>query len=138
MNKIAELRREIEALEIQKSAKEKELRQLQDAPTSLLGLGASTAIRSTNLRSEEKVALFLDLFGARRDVYAKYWENPGVGTKGYSPAYAYSRGPDAFGRHPIPLEERVAEGHLRGSQEIPVRSCQRRRKLQVHNYASNR
>jgi len=36
--------------------------------------------------TEAKVSLFLSLFGARRDVYARFWENPRTGKKGYSPA----------------------------------------------------
>ena len=34
----------------------------------------------------EKVALFLDLFGTRRSVYPKRWENGKTGKSGYSPA----------------------------------------------------
>jgi hypothetical protein len=34
----------------------------------------------------EKVALFLDLFGTRRSVYPKRWENGKTGRNGYSPA----------------------------------------------------
>jgi superfamily II DNA or RNA helicase len=114
MTKIAELRRQIEALEIQKSAKEKELRQLQDAPTPLLGLGADSAVRSTNLRPEEKVALFLDLFGARRDVYAKLWENNASGKKGYSPAYDIDHRAGAPMKRFLTFDERAVEAHLRG------------------------
>ncbi|MCP4004636.1 MAG: DEAD/DEAH box helicase family protein [bacterium] len=38
--------------------------------------------------SKEKVALFLDLFRGRTDVYPKRWVNTKKGTKGYSPACA--------------------------------------------------
>jgi hypothetical protein len=62
----------------------------------------------------------LELFGARRDVYAKYWENAATGKKGYSPAYANDRGMGAVGRHAIPLDERIIEGDLRGLQDIGV------------------
>jgi len=34
----------------------------------------------------EKIALFLDLFGTRRSVYPKRWENSKTGKNGYSPA----------------------------------------------------
>jgi hypothetical protein len=57
--------------------------------------------QSANLRSGDKIALMLELFGARRDVYAKYWENAATGKKGYSPAYANDRGMGALGRHAI-------------------------------------
>lgn len=36
--------------------------------------------------SQEKIALFLDLFRCREDVYPRYWENASKGTRGYSPA----------------------------------------------------
>ena len=35
---------------------------------------------------EAKIALFLDLFGTRKDVYPKRWENQSTGRSGYSPA----------------------------------------------------
>jgi superfamily II DNA or RNA helicase len=73
MTRIEELRREIEALEIQKRAKEREIRQLQDAPTPSLVFAEGFAGQSANLRSGDKIALMLELFGARRDVYGKYW-----------------------------------------------------------------
>ncbi|MCP3997072.1 MAG: DEAD/DEAH box helicase family protein [bacterium] len=38
--------------------------------------------------SKEKIALFLDLFRGRTDVYPKRWVNTKKGTKGYSPACA--------------------------------------------------
>lgn len=36
----------------------------------------------------EKVALFLDLFGTRRSVFPRRWENGKTGKSGYSPACA--------------------------------------------------
>jgi len=38
--------------------------------------------------NEEKIDLFLSLFGARRSVYPKLWINLKKGLKGYSPAYS--------------------------------------------------
>jgi hypothetical protein len=131
MTKIADLRREIEALEIQKCAKERELRQLQDAPTPLAGLGAGTVIRTANLRPEEKVALFLDLFGARRDVYPKLWENSASGKKGYSPAYEIDHRTGAPVKRFLPLDGRAVEaicaavlklGHMLFGRTIPASS----------------
>jgi len=53
---------------------------------------------------EAKLALFARMFAARRDVYARYWENSRKGTKGWAPVVR-----DAFGkgslweRRPLPL-----------------------------------
>ncbi len=38
------------------------------------------------LSSKQKLALFMDLFRGRTDVYPKRWVNTKKGTKGYSPA----------------------------------------------------
>jgi len=75
LTKVAGLRQEIEALEAQKSAKEQELSQLQLEPNSLFDIVSRADRSSTVLRPEEKIALFLELFGTRRDVYPKFWEN---------------------------------------------------------------
>ena len=68
----------------------------------------------TNASSPEaKLALYLRLFTARRDVYASYWENPHKGTKGWSPVTR-----DRFGkgslwdRRPVPLTPEVVARHL--------------------------
>jgi hypothetical protein len=120
MTKVAELRREIAAIEAQKSEKEQELRQLQEEPESLLDFISRANRPSAVLRPEEKIALFLKLFGARRDVYPKFWENPNLGKKGYSPAYANDRDTGVAGKRFLPLDEHVIEEHLRGHQAIGV------------------
>jgi superfamily II DNA or RNA helicase len=120
MTKVAELRREIAAIEAQKSEKEQELRQLQEEPESLLDFISRANRPSAVLRPEEKIALFLELFGARRDVYPKFWENPNSGKKGYSPAYANDRDTGVAGKRFLPLDEHVIEEHLRGHQAIGV------------------
>ena len=53
-----------------------------------LKLNAKTALATTRApcTPAEKVALFLDLFGTRRSVYPKRWENEKSGKSGYSPA----------------------------------------------------
>ena len=118
--RVAELRREIEALEAQKSAKEQELSKLQLEPSSLFE-GFDRADRSSSaLRPEEKIALFLELFGARRDVYPKFWENLSSGKKGYSPAYINDHMTGGSGKRFLPLDEQVVERHLRGHQAIGV------------------
>ena len=112
MTKAAELRREIAMLEAQKSEKEQELRQLQEEPKPLLDFGSRSGPSLAVLRPEEKIALFFELFGARLDVYPKFWENPSSGKKGYSPAYANG----VAGKRFLPLDEHVIEEHLRGHQ----------------------
>ena len=92
MTKVADLRREIATLEAQKGAKEQELRQLQDEPKLLLDFLGRSDVSSLVLRPEEKIALFLALFGARRDVYPRFWEDSSSGKKGYSPACATGNG----------------------------------------------
>jgi hypothetical protein len=120
LTKVTALRREIAALEAQKSAKEQELRQLQDEPKLLLDFSRGTDRSSVALRPEDKIALFLELFGARCEVYPKFWESSSSGKKGYSPAYSYNRGTSASLKHFLPLDEGVVEGHLRGHQPIGV------------------
>ncbi len=118
-DKIAALRRQIEELQAQKESKEKELEELQSAPLSLLHHGTGGTGRPSPTRAEDKVALFLELFGARRDVYPRYWENAGTGRKGYSPAIDYGQS-GISGKHYLPLDESVVEAHLRGRQAIGV------------------
>ena len=116
--KVAKLRQEIEALEAQKNAKEQELTKLQLEPSSLFE-GFDRADRSSpTLRPEEKIALFLELFGARRDVYPKFWENLSSGKKGYSPEYINDHMAGGSGKRFLPLDEHVIERHLRGQQAI--------------------
>ena len=118
--RVAKLRREIEALDAQKSAKEQELIKLQLEPSSLFE-GSDRADRSSPaLRPEEKIALFLELFGARRDVYPKFWENRSSGKKGYSPAYINDHVAGGSGKRLLPLDDHVIEKHLRGQQAIGV------------------
>ena len=117
--KLAALRQQIEELEAQKAVKEQELRELQNASASLLDCGAIAGERTAPKRAEEKVALFLELFGARRDVYPRYWENATTGRKGYSPAIDYGHS-GISGKRYLPLDERAVETHLRGQQAIGV------------------
>ncbi len=68
----------------------------------------------TNSSSQEaKLALYMRLFAARRDVYARYWENPRKGTKGWSPVTRdpFRRG-TLWDRRPLPLTAEVISAHL--------------------------
>ncbi|HET9650091.1 MAG TPA: DEAD/DEAH box helicase family protein [Microlunatus sp.] len=75
----------------------------------------------TNASSPEaKLALYMRLFSARRDVYALYWENPRKQTKGWSPV---TRDPFRKGslwdRRPLPLTKDVIAAHLhRDTQNV--------------------
>ncbi len=65
-----------------------------------------------------KLALYARLFAARRDVYAKYWENPRKGSKGWSPAVRDRfRGGSVWSRRPLPLTIEVLDEHLRSDNE---------------------
>jgi hypothetical protein len=83
----------------------------------------------------EKVALFLDLFGTRRSVYPKRWENSTTGKSGYSPACdndSWANRQNGICRKPQvkcsqcqhqrfpPLNEQAIESHLRGEQTLGV------------------
>jgi hypothetical protein len=57
----------------------REIRSAEESPELPLGKGTP----GTN---EEKIDLFLSLFGARRSVYPKLWINLKKGSIGYSPA----------------------------------------------------
>ena len=117
---IADLRCDIENLEVQKSLKEQELKKLQARPKSLFEFASHKGDGSVALSLGEKVGLFLELFGARRDVYPKFWENASTGKKGYSPAYKNDRQMGVSGKNFLPLDERAVEEHLRGNQAIGV------------------
>jgi superfamily II DNA or RNA helicase len=117
-SRIEALRREIDELGAQKAAKEKEIRHLQAAPSSLLDKITHESGHSVTLGPKEKIALFLKLFGARRDVYPKLWENNASRKKGYSPAYEIDHRSGAAVKRFLPLDERAVEAHLRGRIEI--------------------
>lgn len=62
---------------------------------------------------EAKLALYVRLFAARRDVYASYWENPRKRTKGWSPVTRDRFGKGSlWGRRPLPLTSEVIAHHL--------------------------
>jgi len=83
----------------------------------------------------EKVALFLDLFGTRRSVFPRRWENGKTGKSGYSPACdndSFANRQSGVCRKPIvkcsecphqrfpSLDERSVEAHLRGEHTLGV------------------
>ena len=81
--------------------------------------------------SQEKVALFLELFRGRTDVYPKRWINAKKGTKGYSPACANEwvggvcekprvRCGECPNQAFIPFTEKTVHDHFRGRHSIGV------------------
>ena len=81
-DRIKEIEAELHDLEARRQgliAEMREIRSAEESPELPLGKGTP----GTN---EEKVDLFLSLFGARRSVYPKLWINLKKGSKGYSPA----------------------------------------------------
>lgn len=69
--------------------------------------------------SEVKLALYARLFAARRDVYARYWENPRICTKGWKPVVRdpFRKG-SVWDRRPLPLTTEVLEAHLRSDDDL--------------------
>ena len=81
-DRIKEIEAELHDLEARRQgliAEMREIRSAEESPELPLGKGTP----GTN---EEKIDLFLSLFGARRSVYPKLWINLKKGSKGYSPA----------------------------------------------------
>ena len=113
----AQLRLEIEELGQRKQVCEERLRQLEQSVTRL-DFSEQSKARSIGFSPTEKVALFLKLFGARRDVYPVLWENAVTRKKGYSPAYDRRQRRGGTGRRFLPLDETVVEAHLRGEITI--------------------
>jgi hypothetical protein len=69
---------------------------------------------------EDKLALYLDLFRARTDVYAVRWDNHRTGASGWMPAVAggWRKSMDRRGATHLPLTPEVVAGHLRGDAFI--------------------
>ena len=82
IDRIKEIGAELQVLEARRQELLAEMREIRSAAESPeLPFGKGTP--GTN---EEKIDLFLSLFGARRSVYPKLWINLKKGSKGYSPA----------------------------------------------------
>jgi superfamily II DNA or RNA helicase len=66
---------------------------------------------------EAKIALYMDLFRCRMDIFATRWESAWRGTSGWSPEYAGGRFQQGFNKRltpKVPLTPQVIEAHLRG------------------------
>jgi len=127
--KIAELRRRVDSLDAEKLVLEKELQRLQRLELPEMEFVAPEPVGPMSLRPHEKIALFLNLFAARRSVFPKLWENVTTGKRGYSPACDNEWRPGICRKPQIKcaecphqrfpaLDERTAEAHLRGLHTI--------------------
>lgn len=69
---------------------------------------------------QAKVTFFRALFGARRDVYAYWWQNQRTGRHGWMPAVAggWRKGQGEEGQRYLPLTEDVVVAHLTGELHL--------------------
>lgn len=130
---LADLRHKLAALTTEMVKTEDELALMEADAQLPLGKAPSTA--KIPRTPAEKIALFVDLFGTRRSVYPKRWENSKTGKSGYSPACdndSFANRQSGICRKPKvkcsecphqrfpPLDERAVESHLRGEQTLGV------------------
>ncbi|MBW7893473.1 MAG: DEAD/DEAH box helicase family protein [Opitutaceae bacterium] len=127
--RVAELRQKLATLAAELVETENEIAALDS--DAVLDLGATQSPQSAPHTPAEKVALFLELFGTRRMVYPKRWENNKTGKNGYSPACdnewraGICQKPKVkcseclHQRFPA-LDEAAIEAHLRGHHTIGV------------------
>lgn len=122
------VRERLSALKAEELTLEEELRTLESGSRQA-PLSFSASSSAMPLLPAEKIALFLDLFGARRSVYPKFWENPKTAKKGYAPACHNEWRPGVCRKPQIkcmdcphqkfpPLDEIAIEAHLRGTHAI--------------------
>lgn len=132
--RLAALRQKLAALTTELVKTEEELTTLEADGQLNLGAPPAAAVQIPRTPAE-KVSLFLDLFGSRRSVYPKRWENHKAGKSGYSPACnndSFANRQSGICRKPKvkcsecphqrfpPLDERAVESHLRGEQTLGV------------------
>jgi hypothetical protein len=81
---LEELRGKLAEARLQALKLEEEIARLEKR--GQLELPSAPVVQKTPQSPAEKVALFLDLFGTRRSVFPKRWENANTGKSGYAPA----------------------------------------------------
>jgi TOTE conflict system, Archaeo-Eukaryotic Primase domain len=104
----------------------------QDTTPAAEQLAAPTPPAMVTMASsvEDKLALYADLFRARTDVYALYWENLRAGTNGWMPAVAgrWRKGMDRRSVRYLPLTRAVIAAHLAENEVfLPFPRCRLRR-----------
>ncbi|BCJ52998.1 DEAD/DEAH box helicase [Actinoplanes sp. NBRC 14428] len=118
-DEFARLRRELERLraENHRLSRLLDLRGQDTAPApEQLAAGATPGPVTMASPVPEKLAFYTSLFRARRDAYAKRWENSRLGTAGWSPAVAggWRKGMDRRTAAYLPLTAEVVAAHLVG------------------------
>jgi superfamily II DNA or RNA helicase len=127
----ADLRRRLAELTAEVLRVEDELDALESEGQLKLSAAASPPLRRPPRTPAEKVSLFLGLFGTRRSVYPKRWENEKTGKNGYSPACDNEWHPGICYKPKVkcaeclhqrfpPLDEKAVEAHLRGTHTLGV------------------
>lgn len=118
----ADLERQVAALRVE-NQRLRNLLKVTDGvepPTEQPTLTPSDPGLVTNSSAPEvKLALYARLFAARRDVYARFWESPRRGTKGWTPVVRDSFGKGSlWDRRPLPLTTEVLAAHLRSDDDL--------------------
>jgi superfamily II DNA or RNA helicase len=118
-DEVARLRRELERLraENHRLSRLLDLRGQDTAPPpEQLAAIAAPGLVTMASPVRDKLALYADRFRARRDAYAKRWENNRLGTAGWSPAVAggWRKGMDRRTAAYLPLTAEVVAAHLVG------------------------
>jgi superfamily II DNA or RNA helicase len=119
------LRRELAEARMRVAKLEEDVEWMESRGQIALPESAASSPIQTPRTSEEKIALFLDLFGTRREVYPKRWDNTKTGKSGYSPACDNEWRPGICRKPQVkcsecahqqfpPLDARAVEQHLRG------------------------
>ena len=85
-HELHDLQRRAQELDLERQKLYARIAQLTRESASTVALVGRPAADQVPTAPDEKLALFLSLFRAREDVFAKLWENERKGTKGYSPA----------------------------------------------------
>ena len=124
-----DLRAKLTEVRSQASKLEEEIARLEKR--GQLELPSAPAVHKSPQSPAEKVALFLDLFGTRRSVFPKRWENAKTGKSGYAPACDNEWRPGVCRKPQIkctecphqkfpPLDADAIETHLRGIHTLGV------------------
>ncbi|MBA3849031.1 MAG: hypothetical protein C0502_03425 [Opitutus sp.] len=127
--RLSELRGKLTTLAAEAEKVEEEIAGLES--DAVLKLGTQRATQAIPHTPAEKIALFLDLFGTRRSVFPKRWENTKTGKNGYSPACDNEWRPGVCQKPKVKctecphqrfpsLDEKAIETHLRGVHTLGV------------------
>lgn len=127
----ADLRRRLAELTTETLKIEDELVVLESEGQLKLSVTTASVLTRAPRTPSEKIALFLNLFGTRRSVFPKRWENEKTGKSGYAPACDNEWRPGICYKPKVKcaeclhqrfpsLDERAVEAHLRGTHTLGV------------------